>query len=118
MDQRAAIPVTLPRENPTRSYWQLEPHEIADMRSTSSLPVKAEVVIIGSGITGAAMAFNLLEKGTRDVIMLEARQTCSGATGRNGTSLFLDIYNVLLETDIAWYRRSYEGSILPLVPRA
>ncbi|KAI1803269.1 FAD dependent oxidoreductase [Daldinia bambusicola] len=84
MDERAAIPVTLPRDNPTRSYWQLEPDEIADMRSTNLLPEKAEVVIIGSGITGAAVTFNLLESGTRDIVMLEARQACSGATGRNG----------------------------------
>ncbi|KAK6956916.1 hypothetical protein Daesc_002198 [Daldinia eschscholtzii] len=84
MDQRASIPVTLPRDNPTRSYWQLEPDKIADVRSTDSLPEKAEVIIIGSGITGAAMAFNLLETGTRDIVMLEARQACSGATGRNG----------------------------------
>lgn len=84
MDQRAAIPVTLPRENPTQSYWQLEPDEIADLRSTISLPDKADVVIIGSGITGAAVAFNLLNDGASNIVMLEARQACSGATGRNG----------------------------------
>ncbi|KAI1208134.1 FAD dependent oxidoreductase [Annulohypoxylon truncatum] len=84
MDKRAAIPVALPRENPTQSYWQLEPDEIADLRLTNSLPDKADVVIIGSGITGAAVAFNLLSSGARDVVMLEARQACSGATGRNG----------------------------------
>ncbi|OTA59637.1 FAD dependent oxidoreductase [Hypoxylon sp. EC38] len=84
MDKRAAIPVTLPRDNPTQSYWQLEPDEIADLRSTSSLPDKADTVIIGSGITGAAIAFNLLSNGARDIVMLEARQACSGATGRNG----------------------------------
>ncbi|KAI1387554.1 FAD dependent oxidoreductase [Hypoxylon trugodes] len=84
MDDRAAIPVTLPRSNPTQSYWQLEPDEIADLRSTDSLPEKAETVIIGSGITGAAVAFNLLNSGANDIVMLEARQACSGATGRNG----------------------------------
>ncbi|KAI0839710.1 FAD dependent oxidoreductase [Hypoxylon sp. FL0890] len=84
MEQRAAIPVTLPRDNPTQSYWQLEPDEIADLRSTSSLPDKADTIIIGSGITGAAIAFNLLSNGARDIVMLEARQACSGATGRNG----------------------------------
>ncbi|KAI0382212.1 FAD dependent oxidoreductase [Hypomontagnella monticulosa] len=84
MDKRAAIPVTLPRDNPTQSYWHFEPNEISDLRSTDSLPATAEVVIIGSGITGAAMAFNLLQGGARDVVMLEARQACSGATGRNG----------------------------------
>ncbi|KAI2628709.1 FAD dependent oxidoreductase [Hypoxylon sp. NC1633] len=84
MDKRASIPVTLPRSNPTKSYWQLEPDKIADLRSTSSLPDDADTVIIGSGITGAAVAFNLLSNGARNIVMLEARQACSGATGRNG----------------------------------
>ncbi|KAI1503433.1 FAD dependent oxidoreductase [Biscogniauxia marginata] len=84
MDQRAAIPVTLPRDNPTQSYWQLDPDEIADLRSSESLPDAADTVVIGSGITGAAVAFNLLSNGAKNVVMLEARQACSGATGRNG----------------------------------
>ncbi|KAI1354744.1 FAD dependent oxidoreductase [Xylaria sp. FL0043] len=84
MEDRAAIPVSLPRDNPTRSYWQLDVDEIADLRSTESLPDKADTVIIGSGITGAAVAFNLLSNGAKDVVMIEARQACSGATGRNG----------------------------------
>lgn len=85
MDDRAAIPVSLPRESPTQSYWQLDVSEIADLRSTESLPSEAETVIIGSGITGAAVAFNLLSNGARDIVMMEARQVCSGATGRNGS---------------------------------
>ncbi|KAI3394086.1 hypothetical protein diail_3210 [Diaporthe ilicicola] len=88
MDQRAGIPVTLPRGNPTQSYWQDPPDEIADLRTTAELPERADVVIVGSGITGAAVAWNLLEDGssssTPSVVMLEARQACSGATGRNG----------------------------------
>lgn len=84
MDERAAIPVSLPRANPTLSYWQDPPDEIADLRSTEVLPESADVVIIGSGITGAAVAWNLLQKGKQNIVMLEARQACSGATGRNG----------------------------------
>ncbi|KAI1193314.1 FAD dependent oxidoreductase [Nemania serpens] len=84
MEDRAAIPVSLPRDNPTQSYWQLDPDEIADLRSTESLPSEAGTVIIGSGITGAAVAFNLASNGVRDIVMIEARQACSGATGRNG----------------------------------
>ncbi|KAJ3573950.1 hypothetical protein NPX13_g4519 [Xylaria arbuscula] len=84
MEQRAAIPVSLPRDNPTRSYWQIDVDEIADLRSTESLPEKADTVIIGSGITGAAVAFNLLSNGAKNIVMIEARQACSGATGRNG----------------------------------
>lgn len=93
MDERAQIPVTLPRDNPTISYWQDPPDGIADLRSTPSLPQKADVVIVGSGITGAAVAWNLLQSANHDgtsppapsgIVMLEARQACSGATGRNG----------------------------------
>jgi heterodisulfide reductase subunit A-like polyferredoxin len=85
MDERAAVPVTLPRDNPTQSYWQLNADEIADLRSTESLPAEADTVIIGSGITGAAVAFNLLSNGIKDVVMVEARRASSGASGRNGT---------------------------------
>ncbi|ORY58398.1 FAD dependent oxidoreductase [Pseudomassariella vexata] len=84
MEQRAAIPVSLPRADPTQSYWQDPPDDIADLRSTEALPQSADIVIIGSGISGAAVAWNLFQNGTHDILMLEARQACSGATGRNG----------------------------------
>lgn len=93
MDERAQIPVTLPRDNPTTSYWQDPPSYMADTRTTADLPKKADVVIIGSGITGAAIAWRLLgetpsangiDHAPLNVVMLEARTACSGATGRNG----------------------------------
>jgi len=91
MDQRAKVPVTLPPSNPTKSYWQDPPDEIADLRTTEDLPDHADVVIIGSGITGAAVAWELLQEQQslddaekKSMVMLEARQACSGATGRNG----------------------------------
>ncbi|KAI1910437.1 hypothetical protein LOZ12_004657 [Ophidiomyces ophidiicola] len=85
MDQRASIPVTTPRDNPTLSYWQTPPDEIANLRSTPQIPETADLVIIGSGITGASTAFNVLSRAPETkIVMLEARQACSGATGRNG----------------------------------
>ncbi|KAI0014766.1 FAD dependent oxidoreductase [Xylariomycetidae sp. FL0641] len=85
MDERVALPVTLPRPNPTQSYWQRTPSPLAHARTTATLPASAATVIVGSGITGAAVAFNLLrDAGVADVVMLEAREACSGATGRNG----------------------------------
>jgi hypothetical protein len=153
MEARAAIPTTLPRSNPTVSYWQDPPDAISDLRSTESLPETADVVIVGSGISGASVAWNLLTRGAggngakaktgkdaedgvnhkdksevgtgighagglkgptarrggavpsnsarlaagarsntnprngeadQTIVMLEARQACSGATGRNG----------------------------------
>lgn len=98
MDERAKIPVTLPRDEPTVSYWQDPPDDIADLRTTPHLPGRTDILIIGSGITGAAVAWNLMQhrdegsssKNTNasspGVVMLEARQACSGATGRNGRS--------------------------------
>jgi glycine/D-amino acid oxidase-like deaminating enzyme len=59
------------------------------------LPEIADVVIIGSGITGISVAHSILEDNDTwtdasnalpkpRVVMLEARDFCSGATGRNG----------------------------------
>ncbi|KAH6647891.1 FAD dependent oxidoreductase [Truncatella angustata] len=97
MEQRAAIPVTLPRANPTSSYWQTPPDDVADLRSTMGLPEKAEIVIIGSGITGASLAYNLLQYGRQDIVMLEARQASSGATGRNGGNTKAASYRSFLQ---------------------
>lgn len=42
-------------------------------------------MVIGSGITGATIAYNILSQASPpSVMMLEARTACSGATGRNG----------------------------------
>ncbi|KAK4547371.1 hypothetical protein LTR36_001027 [Oleoguttula mirabilis] len=85
MEARGKIPPGLPRPEPTTSYWQDPPSDIANVRTTSELPATAYYVIIGSGISGSCIAYNLLSKHPdASVVMLEARQACSGATGRNG----------------------------------
>lgn len=81
-------PVGLPCPTPTKSYWQTPPDDIADLE-TSPLPQETDIVIIGSGITGAGIAWNLFNRCPASepppaIVMLEARQACSGATGRNG----------------------------------
>ncbi|KAK4038273.1 FAD dependent oxidoreductase-domain-containing protein [Parachaetomium inaequale] len=98
-------PAGLPSRNPTESYWlqDLSP-VLRGHRGTADLPETADVVVVGSGITGAFAARFLMEglrggegdgegeggfggvgegEGRR-VVMLEAREACSGATGRNG----------------------------------
>ncbi|KAF2433385.1 FAD dependent oxidoreductase [Tothia fuscella] len=83
--ERAAIKPSLPRKDPTLSYWQDPPDEIAGVRTSTNLPEDADYVIIGSGISGALIAFGLLEKKPNaKIVMLEARGACSGASGRNG----------------------------------
>lgn len=45
---------------------------------------KAEVVIIGGGVTGCGTAYNLAKKGVTDVVVLEKNYLCYGASGRCG----------------------------------
>ncbi|MEA1994310.1 MAG: FAD-binding oxidoreductase [Euryarchaeota archaeon] len=45
---------------------------------------KAEVVIIGGGVTGCGIAYNLAEKGLTDVCLVEKSFLSSGASGRCG----------------------------------
>ncbi|KAI1081451.1 FAD dependent oxidoreductase [Whalleya microplaca] len=76
----------LPVDNPSKSYWHKEPSEkLLGHQTTKDLPHSADVVIVGSGITGSFAAHFLKEKRPElNVVMLEAREACSGATGRNG----------------------------------
>ena len=75
--------MSLPVANSTESYWQTPPHRLASFRS--SWQDRADVVVIGSGITGSNVARNLLEhNASLRVVLVEARRLCSGATGRNG----------------------------------
>ncbi|PVH72026.1 nucleotide-binding domain-containing protein [Cadophora sp. DSE1049] len=77
-----------PVANPTTSYWQIPPHpDVADHQS-NQIPTDVDVVIIGSGMTGTSVARHLLKIGSQTnplkIAMFDARQACSGATGRNG----------------------------------
>lgn len=89
---------TLPHPEPCQSYWQQPPDSIADLRSTERVPEHADVVIIGSGISGASVAYNLLTaKPDLNIVMLEARQAASGASGRNGGHTKTATYRSFLE---------------------
>ena len=48
---------------------------------------KASVVIIGGGILGASIAYNLAKMGCRDIVLLERQYLNSGATGRCGAGI-------------------------------
>lgn len=80
----------LPYPEPTKSYWHENPPfpNLVDVQS-AQLPTKTDIVIIGGGITGAAISRTLLQQTNRknhsiNITVLEARDICSGATGRNG----------------------------------
>ena len=75
----------LPIPNPTASYWQQPLHKGLAGIQSKVLPQRCDIVIIGSGITGCSVSRELLSGGfTGSVTVLEAREICSGATGRNG----------------------------------
>lgn len=74
------------------SFWRSQPDTLDNHRSTESLPESSDIVIVGSGYTGAATAYHCLVESQSaqaknpSIVILEARQACSGATGRNGES--------------------------------
>ena len=64
----------------TTSLWLKEPH---DGLPRSRSEGRAEVVVIGGGVTGCSCALTLAEHGVR-VRLYEAREIAGGASGRNG----------------------------------
>lgn len=101
--KRASEP-HFPAPNPTTPYWTRDPPYPDLVRHQSpALPGTAEVAVIGSGIAGAAVARSLLgargdeaKKGHAfgSVVVLEARDICSGATARNGGHIKCAPYEV------------------------
>ena len=93
----------VPVPSPTTSFWLRNPPfpALVNIRS-ENLPRSADIVIIGSGITGASVARTILSECAamgikRRVVMLEARQICSGATGRNGGHMKCSPYEAYSE---------------------
>lgn len=77
-----------PVPNATTPYWRTELHANDEYRSTEDLPSECDVAIIGGGMSGVTTAYHILNackhKTAPSIVLLEARQVCSGATGRNG----------------------------------
>ncbi|KAJ5708343.1 hypothetical protein N7488_008144 [Penicillium malachiteum] len=82
----------IPQATTTSSFWVQNPHPQFAQTSSKSLPASADIVIIGSGISAASIARTILQSRAKStsipsnpmVVILEARDICSGATGRNG----------------------------------
>lgn len=77
-----------PGPNPTASFWLTQPHRLASYQSSDTTPELCDIAIIGTGLAGVGTAYHLLtqsEGGSEPkIVLFEARQACSGATGRNG----------------------------------
>ena len=64
---------------------------------------KADVVIIGGGVVGLGLAYRLVERGVKDVVVLEKSYIGSGASGRNPGGIRQQLS---LREDIALARES------------
>lgn len=69
-----------------------KPDLLSCHRTTESLPEVCDIAIIGSGYAGATMAHYIQAQTKCSIVMLEARESCSGATGRNGGHLKPDAF--------------------------
>lgn len=97
--------MVLPISNATKSFWiEAADSKLRNRRTTPELPKECDVVIVGSGYTGASAAYwihrvrdhrcrieTIPTEGqytensqTPSMVMLEARDICGAATGRNG----------------------------------
>ncbi|KAM0559771.1 hypothetical protein ACHAPJ_004295 [Fusarium lateritium] len=85
----------LPVEGSPQSYWQHEAqkqevHSHTEAASDSQpLPSSCDVAIVGGGYAGIATAYHILKATSPPprVFLFEAKDPCSGATGRNGGHL-------------------------------
>ncbi|KAK6004681.1 hypothetical protein QM012_008543 [Aureobasidium pullulans] len=80
-----------PVPNSTLPYWRSDLHPIDSYCSSEKLPSECDIAIIGAGMTGVSTAYHLSRLHTPDdsgskpsIVVLDAREVCSGATGRNG----------------------------------
>ena len=46
--------------------------------------INADIVIVGAGIMGLAIAYNLAKRGVTNIVVLDKSYLCGGASGRNG----------------------------------
>jgi glycine/D-amino acid oxidase-like deaminating enzyme len=87
MEARARIPIGPPVNNPLPSYWHNPKSPLANViePETDKSCQEYDYAIIGSGISGTMITHYLLKSNPKArIVMLEAREVCGGATGRNG----------------------------------
>jgi len=73
--------------------------------------IEAQVCIVGAGFAGLATALGLIERGVKDVVVLDAERVGFGASGRNGGFVFggysLDCAELLAQLGPARARSVY-----------
>lgn len=118
-----------PVDDSLTSFWRANPLPLDDFRSTPELPAEVDIAIIGAGYAGASTVYHIL-KSCKDrgvpapsIAILEARQACSGATGRNGGQLKPDPFYRALDfartrgMDAAVENINFEMAHLPAIKK-
>ena len=83
----------------------------------SLLPKSASTLIIGGGIQGLSLAFNLAEMGQKGIVVLDAGYWQGGASGRNGTLIragfsstaWSELFKLTLDEWQTWSKRLGEN---------
>ena len=75
-----------PVANHTIPFWRTDLHALDTFRSSDTVPTECDIAIIGTGLAGVSTAYHILSRtGPKPSVgIFEAREACSGATGRNG----------------------------------
>lgn len=87
-----------PVSESTIPYWRSQELHSLDKHRSTDWPDSSDIVIVGGGYAGASLAYHIQEKGKHaesqpSITILEAREACSGATGRNGGHLKPDPFS-------------------------
>jgi len=78
-------PIEMPSND--TPIWLKGVHPLANYQSNPKLPREADIVIVGTGLTGASAAYHIskaAEKRGLKVVVLDAADPGTGASGRNG----------------------------------
>lgn len=77
--------------------------------------IRTHILIIGGGISGLAIAYNLLEKGVKDIVVIEKSYIGSGSTGRCATgiraSFTSEEHVVLMKQSIELWKKYADGEL-------
>ncbi len=82
---KTTLPIDVPAERVP--YWLTGVHPLAGFRSTPKLPTKADVVVVGMGLTGASAAYHAAiaaEQRGLKVVVVDMGDPATQASGRNG----------------------------------
>ncbi|KGO57768.1 FAD dependent oxidoreductase [Penicillium expansum] len=112
-----AKPFPRPAAGYSQPFWRTQPDVLDKHQTTPELPEETDILIIGGGYVGASAAYRLLAENPQNptprVVLLEARELCSGATGRN--ALFTERYGIEAALEIVRFEISHLKIVEELV---